>query len=1201
VTAPLDVARLPLHGLHLIEASAGTGKTFTITLLYLRLLLERDAGLSGIAVVTFTEAATRELRDRLRRRIGDALQHLRGAGEGDAALDAVLAPHCDGGDRQRLATARLEAALTGFDEAFVATIHGFCRRLLAETAFESGLPFIELDADANGEAMQELVRDFWRLHVLAGDGEAGRDAVERWGGPNALAAMLSRSQALALDAQAVDPVDARHWLEQSLRDVHAETLRWRACVDDGRAARAMAELHAAARDKRVSIARQGVHHADALAACASAIDDVAADLEGLRPLHAERIRVAAEGATRKGWVPGVELAAVAAIVAALLDAVASARRARRALFVIDALAFVRAGLAARRDRLRHFGFDDLIRVLHDRLLGPGGEALARVVAQRVPALLVDEFQDTDPLQYAILRRLHEARDDGVMFLIGDPKQAIYRFRGGDVFTYRAAAADAAAHAHTLGDNWRSDTRLIAAVNAIFDRGDDAFLHRFIRFDPARYPSTRNREHARAETTAPLVLWRLPDAHDAKGSPKAWTTEMFADRVLAETARVIKQHLREARAAGATISVAVLVNTNRQAAEAAQTLAQWNIACDHLGTESVYESAEADVLASVLAALAAPGNAAAARAALATTLFGESLADLLAARADLDRWERQLARLAVVRQRWHDAGPFAALAGAIQQAAPRLLERWDGRRRVTNLLHLAEQLQHAAAHRESPHELQRWLAQRRREAREGRGRGALEQVRPADDPGAVQVLTVHRSKGLEFDLVFAPFLARAPWREPADEPDQAVSWHDDAGLRIDVGGPDWRAHALAHREEQFAEGLRLVYVALTRARHLAWTAWAWVNTGRTKRETSLIGPLAWLVLRDPSMTVPDSLANIDPAGIDAALAALVARADGAIRIETLDPVVPAVDATSLPGAPITLRAAEFRGHIDRRFETLSYSRLFGGSVHAPVADHDEVERGDVLVVAADEAAADALAIPQWPRGAAFGNCVHAILEDVPFAALAAPGVHAELARIARDHQYDAGDTRVIAAMARATVTTPLPGSTPFTLAGLARGDALSELEFLFPLPGSRLAALDAILSREPGHARAPGELARRRHEVAGLMTGFIDLVLRHEGIYYVVDYKTNLLGAAAIDYAPARLAMAVRAHDYDLQYLIYLVALQRFLRARLGSDYAYETHVGGAIYLFVRGLGSGDGHGIHHDRPPRTLIDALDAWCAGGEA
>jgi len=238
------------------------------------------------------------------------------------------------------------------------------------------------------------------------------------------------------------------------------------------------------------------------------------------------------------------------------------------------------------------------------------------------------------------------------------------------------------------------------------------------------------------------------------------------------------------------------------------------------------------------------------------------------------------------------------------------------------------------------------------------------------------------------------------------------------------------------------------------------------------------------------------------------------------------------------------------------------------------------------------------VPQWPRGTAFGVCVHQVFEDVAFADLAAAGVHADLARICADHGYAGEEIETIAAITRAGVRSELLPGSGLRLMDLGAGEALAELEFLFPLGGSRLDAFAQLLAAWPDYARAPAEWITRRASVRGLMTGYIDLILRWQDRYYVLDYKTNLLGPARADYAAERLPAAIRDHDYDLQYLIYLVALQRFLRERLGEQYDYERHIGGTLYLFVRGMREGDRAGIHHDRPPVALIDALDAWCEG---
>ncbi|SFN61486.1 exodeoxyribonuclease V subunit beta [Dokdonella immobilis] len=1196
----LDATTLALDGQHLIEASAGTGKTFNIALIYLRLLLERNLSVREIAVVTFTDAATRELRGRLRGRIAEAISRLEGtAPEHPDELDRILEMHRGDMTSLRAAIDALSAALVGFDEARVSTLHGLCRQLLAEHAFAMGLPFFELDNDAGNEAAHELVRDFWRRHVVA-EADAAVDAVlDRWDTPEAFATDLLRSQVLALPATRIDPLDAPAWVEQSRRALERHLDDWRRLFAQGQVAIALQQLQEAIAQKTLKSAQATPLGVASMQRCVRACADAAVevDIGALDALAASAIADAvSEKARKAGWRPPAELAAVSACVEAVQAAAQTLRNALLARFTGAAIAFVREGLAARRERLRRLGFDDLIGLLHAHLEGADGARLAQAIATDIPALLVDEFQDTDTLQYAILKRIHAAREDAVLMLIGDPKQAIYRFRGGDIHTYHAAARDAGANRHTLRDNWRSDAPLIAAANAIFDGVEDPFLVDFIGFEPARYPSARETSAHWLATAAPLTVWRLPDRIE-KDKRKPWTTPAFSERVLAAVCAEIRGILSEARKRECQPpSMAVLVQSNRQAEQAARQLAQWNIACDYLSAASIYASAEALEVERLLAALDAPADAARVRAALATELLGYDLQALLEAQQDLGQWESQLARIALLRQRWLDAGPYAAIAHCVQAAAVRLLPRWDGRRRVTNLLHLAELLQQESARRATPGELLHWLGQRRAEADEQRGAGHAEQLRPADDASAVQVLTVHRSKGLQYDVVFAPFAMATFWKrlDSLTQADEAVAWHAGDELRIDIGGPQWHAHALAQRDEQFAESLRLAYVAITRARHRVWLAWAWANTGRFS--TSLVGPYAWLWFRTPDMQGPVMLDRLGEQldRIDAALEALVARSGHCIRLETLAPDAPPVEPLAEAVETGKRVVAEFHGRIERGLETSSYSRLFGGGQHAPVADHDETSAA--AVAPSPSPVLDP--VPQWPRGADFGNCVHQVFEEVAFEVLAEPGVPADLARICGDHGYVGEDVETIAAIARASVRSELVAGSGLRLMALERGEFLAELEFLFPLGGARLEVFEELLAGHPAHARERGELVSRRSGIRGLMTGFIDLVLRWQGRYYVVDYKTNLLGSSRGDYAPERLPAAIRASDYDLQYLIYLVALQRFLRTRLGAAYDYEHHVGGALYLFVRGMREGDAAGIHHDRPPAALVDALDAWCDG---
>jgi exodeoxyribonuclease V beta subunit len=758
----LDVCKLPLSGQHLVEASAGTGKTYNIALLYVRLLLEAGHALRNIAVVTFTDAATRDLRTRLRKQLVAALERLRGApGDRPDELERILAAHRVDARAQQAAEERLLRALLEFDEAQIWTLHGLCARLLADLAFETGEPFAEIEAGTNRDALVELVRDFWRIHMIETVDVAFAAILERWEDPEHLAGFLIHSQVLALAPDCIDPADADGLAITAAQQLDAAVVDWRRCLEAGRDADAVASIEDLLASKLLSVDKSRNHHPAAMAALKGELDSGSIgvpDPAVLKPLSAKALAADRNKKLKDvDWQPEGALAEVAAIVDRLSIASDALERARVARFVRKAIAFVQTGLQARQSRLRLHGYDDLIGKLHRLLHGDDGARIASQIAARLPAILVDEFQDTDSLQYGILHRIHAARSDHGLFLVGDPKQAIYRFRGGDIFTYRKASEDAGARRTTLLGNWRSDARLIRAVNALFGGVEDTFLYPFIGFQDASFPQHRPVSAQEHRGSPPMTIWRMPDRRDDNGKVKAWTVGQACDRLLAEVCAEIKTLLRQSADSATKPSIAVLVNTNKQADAAAQALGQWNVPFEYLSSASVYASREASELETLIAAICAPGDAALVRAALATELLGEDLASLLAARDDLDRWEAQLARISRLRKQWLERGPFAMIAACVQEAAPRLLSRWDGRRMVTNLLHLGELLQQASMRRSSAEELLRWLSERRIEAAANRGEGGAEQIRAADAGGGVQVLTVHRSKGLQYDHVFAPFL------------------------------------------------------------------------------------------------------------------------------------------------------------------------------------------------------------------------------------------------------------------------------------------------------------------------------------------------------------------------------------------------------------------------------------------------------------
>ncbi|HVF34540.1 MAG TPA: 3'-5' exonuclease, partial [Candidatus Saccharimonadia bacterium] len=618
--------------------------------------------------------------------------------------------------------------------------------------------------------------------------------------------------------------------------------------------------------------------------------------------------------------------------------------------------------------------------------------------------------------------------------------------------------------------------------------------------------------------------------------------------------------------------------------------------------------EAAELATVLDALADPADLRRGRAALATELGGFDDLALRAMKADGAALDEALALLAQWREIALAHGPAALARTLAQRVGPRWLARHDGRRRMTNLAHVGEALQREARALPGLPAQAAWLA--RRIARGLQSEDA--ELRPDAGGAPVAVLTVHKSKGLEWDVVFAPFL----WcgRRDAHEQDRValehrrpVGFHGaEGGLRVDLGSRAWDDHMAQKLEEEAAESVRLAYVALTRARHRVYTYWGCARDADSS-------PLAHLL--HPFGEVP-----IDRAGVQRQLEAWSAHARGAVVIVPLPSasdglqgvaqhagaqqagsgatapsgVIPAkaatqhlenaeatrsVDTTDGHAPPISARP--FRATIDRSFRVLSYSALFGESDDAR-PDHDETAASVPFLGPGP--------VPASPRGPKFGECVHSILEHYDVHDANATERHID--ERCREFGYGADDTAVVRALVHETFRAEVLPLVSLSALATRR----TELEFFFPLTGTRIEDVAAALALDPRYARTEAEFAALRPRWDGLMHGYVDLVFAHEGRYGLIDYKTNFLGTRHEDYAAEPLARAVRASDYDLQYLIYTVALVRQLRARLGARFDYARDFAGVSYLFLRGLAGGQG--VHRDVPPQHVIAALDRAFGG---
>ncbi|GAA3720923.1 exodeoxyribonuclease V subunit beta [Oceanisphaera sediminis] len=1183
---PLALA-FPLHGSRLIEASAGTGKTFTISALYLRLVLGHGDELGfvrellppEILVVTFTDAATRELRDRIRVRLVQAAAVFRGEVQGDALLDALKADFTP--EQWPACAHRLDIAAQWMDEAAVSTIHGWCQRMLREHAFDSGSLFTQTLETDHSELLAEVARDYWRRQCYPLS-EAPLDwVIDQWQTPGALLKKLRPllgEQGEAIGELADLLQQALSEREQALAKLKAPWSRWadelELLLDKAVADKVVDGRKLQARFYQPWLAK--------LRAWAGSLD---AELE----LGTGFVRLTPAGmaeAWKKGEPPvHAALEAMAELeqqLAVLPDPAEPALR--------HAAAWVRCQFEAEKRRRAEMGFDDMLTRLDEALQGENGAHLAEVIRRQFPVAMIDEFQDTDPLQYGIFDAIYRVADnspDSGLFMIGDPKQAIYAFRGADIHTYLAAREATDGRHYTLDTNFRSSTAMVAAVNRVFERAEQypeaAFLFRDGQHNPLPFVSVaaRGREEqwqCDGETQPALTLWQLDNE---KGLPLAATP--YVQQMALSCAGHITHLLNQGKQGKAGFAkdgelapvqpsdIAVLVRSFKEAQAIRHALAAKGVRSVYLSDkDSIFASAEANDVLLWLRACAEPEQDGKLRAALATATLGQTLAELERLNQDERHWERRVMQFREYRRCWQRQGLLPMVHRLLHdfRLPARLANRADGERCLTNILHLAELMQQAAAGLDGEQALIRHLA----ECLEGQAEAADEQVlRLESDAALVRVVTIHKSKGLEYPLVFLPFICS--FRGVGKG---AVRVQDAQGRRL-VLNPSEDELERAERE-RLGEDLRLLYVALTRARHACWLGLSDIKVGNAKASrlhdaamgyvlgggAELAGSLAdWLT----PLVAPDTALCPAPepdeqqwSPTDETLTAPV----------WASPTRPAAEHWWIASYS-ALRTQEAAG---RRFDDASPERPEAGK-----SGDDELELPFVPLRPGDTPS-----LHRFERGPAAGTFLHGLLE------------------LALDQEVAGDPDELKNQLARRC---QLRGMTEWTdplndwLQGLLitplfeQGPALGELgqyqtEMEFWLEASRVDVeqLDAqvqhqVLPGQPRNALAPDTLN-------GMLKGFIDLVFEHEGRYYVVDYKSNWLGQDDADYTLAAMQGQVLKHRYDLQYVLYLLALHRQLTLRL-PDYDYDTHLGGALYLFVRRPGA-----AWFDKPPRALIESLDA-------
>lgn len=1235
----LDFRTFPLHGSRLIEASAGTGKTYTIALLYVRYVLghgdaaafHRSLQPNEILVVTFTDAASQELRDRIRQRLSEAARWFRDPNQANPhdPLARILHDYAD--PAREVAADKLERAAEMMDEAAVSTIHSWCYRMLREHAFDSQLMFSQ-QLNANpGEIFAECVEDYWRHHFYSYHDrpELAAAVLNCWKSPQELQTQVKfllgkpyRQPVFAGKAVAkpecVDDLLARAIAIQQQHD------QWQAEADSAaEAARQIVKLHWSQIADLLNAAElnKGTYHKGGTRDQLIALVAKWAEGKSITDAEQNKIRQLGTGhfSLKKGCVePQHEGFDAIGRWVDLMEAQPEVLQPPlRVSLLLHAADWVGRELQRRLMARGELSYDDMLVRLHAALQGPNGQRLAQAIRQKFPVAMIDEFQDTDPIQYEIFDRIYRVRDNDSqcsMVMIGDPKQAIYAFRGADIYTYLQAKADCGERCESLGTNHRSTTEMVEAVNYLFQHAErhesGAFRFRQATSDPIPFAPVHARGRSEVfviegQRAAPIQFWYLPGRNDhGVTGPRDYRQHM-ADSTASEIVRWLTL-AAEARAGFRSEQsfrrlqprdIAILVRTGHEAAEIRQALQRRGVSSVYLSDkDSVFETPEASDVQRWLLAVAHPSDERLIKAAMATASLRLSLGELQSRFDDEQRWDETINRFRGYHELWQTQGVLPMLRALLWDfdAPKKLLADSQGERVLTNLLHLCEWLQQTSSSVDGELALIRRLAQQMENPTD-------EQIlRLESDADLIKVITIHKSKGLEYPLVLLPFICSFRDSNRA----KVLDFHRP---RVDGNGYDLltelagnaKAGPDSYRKadhERLSEDLRLLYVALTRAQHALWLGVSPVGS-TLKSETHSLKKcgLGYLLFGETAVSSDQVEQSLRDAVSACPAIEVVAAPEN--RLQRL----PLSEQRNLgPARRVTRRPAA-------RWWIASYSALRTREAAAPERAREEIAAEEVwdfesLSPAQGQSSpvATTPTILHFPRGPQAGTFLHSILEwatERGFNRVAEDRNLRQffLQRMTKQANWSSWSEPLNDWLERLLHIELPMGSGRLRLADLTVDQTQAELEFWFETNSVPTRRLDQLVTSGTLAGRARPAL--EADQLNGLLRGFMDLVFEYQGRYYIADWKSNDLGSSVDDYHSEALQRAICDKRYDMQYTLYLVALHRHLRQRL-VDYNYRQHMGGAMYVFLRGLENASTRGVHFECPPYELIDSLDRLFCG---
>ncbi len=1172
MSTPFLLLDTPLPpGVTLLQASAGTGKTYALAALVLRLIAEEGIPIGRIVVTTYTIPATAELRSRIRELLAEVLDGLPREKPTPFVADFVSR---NAGNRDF--TSRLSAALRDFDQASISTIHGFCHRMISERTFESGTrPSLELVPDESA-LVQETADDFWRLRFSTTEPGLTPIAMLKGLTPGSLSSLYanaSNHQQAIVRPKAGDAESTGKQVLTMLAELRAKWPSWREAL-----------LRIFITDADWAISDWG--KVEIIQPQFDLIERLATDehapLAAYEALMYFRPSVITKkkGVSKKKPLPSHPFMDCCETFETVCDAFAASTRAAF-------LQWARKDLASRKDRLGLIAFGDLLSIFHAALHRPGAEHLVAAIQARFDVALVDEFQDTDSIQAAIFQRLFGKKPQR-LFFIGDPKQAIYGFRGADLFTY-LRVTDEAERRFSLDTNYRSDALLVDSVNTLFSRATAPFIEEKIEFE-AVFAARKPEERALTVDGSPRPPMRFWFWESEKATTAGKANEELPQVVASEIVRMLKNSRLGDRPL-LPRDCAILCVKNAQCQEMQTALGARGVPSVVLTNASVFSSDEAREFHLVVTALASPSREACIRAALATRILGYDAVALDRVSTESHEWEAILARFHGYHLRWREGGFIQMFRELIQaeHLRTRMLAQPQGERSLTNLLHLAELLHSTAQELQlGPNGLLRWFA----EQLQNPGSSEERELRLERDDDAVKILTIHKSKGLEWPVVFCPFL----WSKADLHKNSDPLFHDQAFQAIlDLGSPDYDEAKARAEHEQLAEKLRLLYVALTRAKHECHVIWGKFRDSENSALMWLLEPpSAWgydapAALRAHAESLTSEMLQKTITSIAAAKPAQFA-VTGVPEIS--DALYPPPACESAIGD-----ARAFHGAIDRSWRVSSFT-AFTAARNSEEADHDR----DSLPPATGERHG----IHAFPCGMKAGVCLHDILENLDFTRPSS--IHALVESKLRLHGMHTLDhAHAVVQTIRKLIETPLLIAPPAAPAKKSRKKEDATLELPMADDGLRLVSIPMNRTLREWEFHLPSGLITQQELSSfveagltfeprrGILKGFMDLVFEHDGRFHILDWKSNSLGASSESYSTDAMRAEIVHHRYDLQWQIYLLALHRYLRLRLGDDYDPARNLGTVFYVFLRGVETYQpALGIYRAEPDLAALTRLDA-------